>query len=745
MRFIERPREAPKSLAAPEFQRMREAYLAWLKLDEKRRAQTRPPDRHLPGKLLDGELPAAFGMKCPFCDSHVVFWRAYRFRPTSDALAADGTAESHSYGWLADAWQNLYPICLECGPRQMNLFPVAGSRIPLPSIPLYERYLADGSGVWPLDPAEAEDGSREEPLLLDPCADRRIEDHLRANADGTWTPISDRGATTVDHFNLNRERIVRKREEAVGKFSVLTAPQNFLSSDRSAEEFCGFLTNLARQQTGELPPPDLFKSGAEPPALPEGMMLSLGTLSTAISPDLLAEVIPEPVAYTTPPTLTRVEIRGFKGIERLDMDLPIPADGHGAARLILGENAAGKSSLLEAIALALASAADRKALTIKAQNLLLDPVQMGSRIAARKSGLVRLTLQDAAGGQSRLMLKLTRRGFATVGPRPETLPVFAYGAYRHYLKDSHDWAPGRGILTLFRNDKLLSNPGRWLLGLPEDRFNEVVAALRFIFGPGGDFERIERTETACMVITKKDDDEIATPLDAVSSGFRTMLALSCDVMRWLIDDATPWRFPSLKSARGLLLIDEVEAHLHPRWKVQVMDGLRRALPGMTLIATTHDPLCLRGMGAGEVLVLRRIPGEAAGSALPVKVDALTALPDVRQLTIEQLLKSDFFALYDTDDPRSGAAMADLVDALSGLDPADPAKAEKQAQLLSRFQEEVTGALPVGRSEVSMMVQEAVADYLREQANRTEENRRRLRDETRARIVAILKGDRDAAR
>ena len=744
MRFIERPREAPKSLAAPEFQRMREAYLAWLKLDEKRRAQTRPPDRHLPSFTVATALMATFGNKCPFCESSGVF-RAYRFRPTSDALSVDGFSEPLAYGWLADAWQNLYQICEGCRPRELNLFPVAGPRVSLPSATLYERYMTEGTGVWPLDTAEAEDGSREEPLLLDPCVDRTIEDHLRANPDGTWMPISDRGAATVEHFKLNRESLVAARAASVRREMPFLALLGETVLPQVTRPFTGFLTNLARQQTGELPPPDIFKTGAAPTDLPEGLLLSLDMISTAISPDLLTIAPPEPAPYTTPPTLTRVEIRGFKGIEALDLDLPIPADGHGAARLILGENAAGKSSLLEAIALALASTSDRKALKIKVQSLLLDPAQMGSPIAARKSGLVRLTFQDAGGGQSQLMLKLTRRGFAVEGPRPENLPVFAYGAYRHYLKDSHDWTPGRGILTLFRNDKLLSNPGRWLLDLPEDRFNEVVAALRFIFGPGGDFERIERRDGACMVVTRKEEDEIFTPLDAVSSGFRTMLALSCDVMRWLIDDATPWRFPSLKSARGLLLIDEVEAHLHPRWKVQVMDGLRRALPGMTLIATTHDPLCLRGMAAGEVLVLRRIPGEAAGSALPVKVDALTALPDVGQLTIEQLLKSDFFALYDTDDPRAGAAMADLVDALGGLDPADPEKAAKQARLIAQFRGEVTAALPVGRSEVSMLVQEAVADYLRGQASRTDAQRRRLRDATRARIVAILKGDRDASR
>jgi hypothetical protein len=63
-----------------------------------------------------------------------------------------------------------------------------------------------------------------------------------------------------------------------------------------------------------------------------------------------------------------------------------------------------------------------------------------------------------------------------------------------------------------------------------------------------------------------------TPLSSVSSGFRTILALTCDVMRWLIEREKG--FTTLDAARGLFLIDEVEAHLHPRWKVTSMDGLR---------------------------------------------------------------------------------------------------------------------------------------------------------------------------
>src|SRR5205823_2255078 len=93
-----------------------------------------------------------------------------------------------------------------------------------------------------------------------------------------------------------------------------------------------------------------------------------------------------------------------------------------------------------------------------------------------------------------------------------------------------------------------------------------------------------------------------TPLDNLSEGYRSMVALSVDVMRELLG-----HWDALENAPGLVLIDEVETHLHPRWKMRVMSALRSALPGVQFIVTTHDPLCLRGMSNGEVLVLNRNP------------------------------------------------------------------------------------------------------------------------------------------
>ncbi|PTV97521.1 uncharacterized protein DUF2813 [Rhodobacter aestuarii] len=730
MRFVSRPPQAPPSLSAPAFVRRRAAYLDWLGRDPRARAQTRPPERSLPpSPALLTDLSSLFDHKCAFCERKVTL-QVFRFRPPSEALPFQNTNGDLAYGWLADAWQNLLPICADCLPTPRNAFPVAARRAALPSTELYTAYMNEGAGSWPQDDSL----KAEEALLLDPSLDQDLDSHLLARPDGHWERLTERGSETIKTYKLNRPALVAARAAAVA--AQTGAPDQ-------ASEFAGFLRNLAQSERAA-PSAPITRRGFERPA---DSLFSMGTGSGLA--DLLQPAETE-ASYTLPPALVKVEIKGFKGIEKLELDLPAPdpPDAAATARLILGENSAGKSSLLEAIALTLAPPEARAALKLDPQALLLDPAQMGSALAARKSGLVRLTFRAVDGTLSRVMLRLTRDGFETKGVLPKGLPIFAYGAYRHYVKACHGWAPERGIITLFRAENLLSNPGTWLESLSDAQFDEVVQALRFIFGPGGGFLRIDRSTSGCMVVTsaerhEPEGAETFTPLDAVSSGFRTMLALTCDVMRWLIDPESPGHFPSLKSARGVLLVDEIESHLHPRWKIQVMAGLRQALPGMTIIATTHDPLCLRGMKDGEVLVLRRIPGIEAGSQLPMKVDALTTLPDIGKLTIEQLLKSDFFALYDTDDPHTGASMAELVDALAGISSEDGTETEKQEALLAQFRAEVNGALPVGSSEVSMLVQEAVADFLREQQTLTAARRSALRAETKKRIVAILKGVRDA--
>lgn len=759
---------------------MRAAFLDYLRLPARQRAQTPPPDRHLPPSSgLLAALSELFNHRCAFCESKASL-SAYRFRPPSEAQPMDETPDAPmTYGWLADVWQNLYPICRDCRPRRPSMFPlVKGRRVPPPTAGEYARYVADGTGLWMEDPSEAlgaSPGFRERQALLDPCQDTKIDAHFLASPQGELLALTERGQATIDNFQLNRPALVAERlrvsalEGGIDNLAVslllrtrptvLPTMRQVLAAMEPGIDHPGFVALLLlahlRQSLGIAEPPVFNPSGR------------------SLAPEARS---PEPPGSRW--HLTEIAISNFKAIETLTLTPPEPSvppvdasdtklrDDFTArkqrtpALLILGENAAGKSSILEAIALAMLPSDGLAATGQKAEKLLLDTAYMGGHSGQAQSGEVRLTFTPDSGRKIRrsLRMSLEEGGRGDTGlwhegdAPPPGLPVFAYGAFRHYLGEETEWnRADRGVVSLFRSDNLLSNPDKWLYSLAQFELDRVATALRHVFGRNSTFAYIEKDKTAqrCLVVTRQgasDPDadgfvqdlgtEIRTPLDAVSSGFRTILALTCDVIRWLMDEKINPDFLSLRDAQAVVLIDEVEAHLHPRWKVQIMDGLRRALPGVTFIATTHDPLCLRGMNDGEVKVLTRLSN--ADWTIPIKVEKLETLPDMSLLTVDQLLTSDLFRLFDIDDPTTAYSTASLADMLIRRRSNPESLSDADRRLFDYFVSEIDGALPVGRSEVSRLVQDAVARYLITLRHAPARDHGTLRKETIDAIAAALR-------
>ena len=79
-------------------------------------------------------------------------------------------------------------------------------------------------------------------------------------------------------------------------------------------------------------------------------------------------------------------------------------------------------------------------------------------------------------------------------------------------------------------------------------------------------------------------------LAQLSDGYRNLLALVLDFARRLAQANPTW--PNQLEAPGILLIDEIELHLHPRWQQQVIPALRAAFPNTQLIVSTHSPAVL---------------------------------------------------------------------------------------------------------------------------------------------------------
>jgi predicted ATP-binding protein involved in virulence len=92
--------------------------------------------------------------------------------------------------------------------------------------------------------------------------------------------------------------------------------------------------------------------------------------------------------------------------------------------------------------------------------------------------------------------------------------------------------------------------------------------------------------------------------EQLSGGYRTMLALVMDLTR-RIAQANPHLGERTAEIAGVVLIDEIDLHLHPRWQQRVLVDLLRAFPNMQFIVTTHSPQVLTTVHPENIVILRR--------------------------------------------------------------------------------------------------------------------------------------------
>lgn len=117
-----------------------------------------------------------------------------------------------------------------------------------------------------------------------------------------------------------------------------------------------------------------------------------------------------------------------------------------------------------------------------------------------------------------------------------------------------------------------------------------------------------RFESAPMrfVLTEETEDGYKSErnFDQLSDGYRATIALIADFARRLAI-AHRYSTPDIEplDGEGILLIDEIDVHLHPSWQFRVMDGIHKTFPHVQLIVTTHsaevvsgvDGRCIRGL------------------------------------------------------------------------------------------------------------------------------------------------------
>jgi hypothetical protein len=109
-------------------------------------------------------------------------------------------------------------------------------------------------------------------------------------------------------------------------------------------------------------------------------------------------------------------------------------------------------------------------------------------------------------------------------------------------------------------------------------------------------------------------------VEELSDGYRSILSMTFELIRQMAIAFGPQHVfdpdtPEKVSARGVVLIDEIDAHLHPTWQKQIGRWFCEHFPRVQFIVSTHSPLVCQSAERGSIFLLPRAGSEGTGKMM----------------------------------------------------------------------------------------------------------------------------------
>ena len=307
--------------------------------------------------------------------------------------------------------------------------------------------------------------------------------------------------------------------------------------------------------------------------------------------------------------LNRLELHNIRCFSHLVIDFGSPE----CCTLLLGDNGDGKSTVLRSLAMGLCDQSSASALFREL------PGEFVRRDGDGAESYVQVDLSGTGGWRYRIR---TRFVALESFERIEQTHYRARGSNRLRSIDQDDFpwdkmfvsAYGPGIRTfgnadfsyylpvdavysLFRYDAALQSPELVIRRLVDEarmkgssRGQETLmrlqAALAYVLNLE-DPQSIELTRRGIFVQGPWGREELAS----LGDGYRATATWTLDLMSWwlLYDDEPAHEFDAADLG-GIVIVDELEQHLHPRWQRTILNQLRQVFPKVQFLVATHSPL-----------------------------------------------------------------------------------------------------------------------------------------------------------
>ena len=167
------------------------------------------------------------------------------------------------------------------------------------------------------------------------------------------------------------------------------------------------------------------------------------------------------------------------------------------------------------------------------------------------------------------------------------------------------------------------------------------------------------------------------PLNVLSQGTRSIIQF---LAHFLFGYAEYYDFPSdFEDKPAILIIDEIDAHLHPSWQRRIIPTLTKHFPSLQIFCSTHSPLMLAGLRAGQVQLLD-LHDDAT-------ITVSTNESDVFGWTADEILRT-FLDIYSPTDLRTSESIRRLED-LDLKEDLSPSEAEELDDLRRTISKSLT--------------------------------------------------------
>jgi predicted ATPase len=329
--------------------------------------------------------------------------------------------------------------------------------------------------------------------------------------------------------------------------------------------------------------------------------------------------------------------------------------------LLLGDNGAGKSSVLRAIALVTLS-------PIMSQSGLvpyrLVRRKQGSALLreAEISAAVLLQAQDVGAKNVQSMptaqmgISVMRSGdYEALSAHNPTITtdegeiwermyddkspaflVLGYGASRVVEDAERVDVNARRKVRLLRYERVAglfeSQVARGMRKANPGRYKQVVNLINRLLPEGASFAGdYENGEYLFEV------NDVQAPFGALSDGYRAYIGWIADLLYHVCMGAP--RGTKLVDNYGIVLVDEIDLHLHPEWQRSVVSTVSRALPNLQFVFTTHSPILAGSLNRENIFVMETT---SDGASVVKQYDER-----IYGLNAEQVLLSPYFNLKTT--------------------------------------------------------------------------------------------------